>query len=162
MKWEFFIPLVSFLGLVVGIILAKVSPEEMKPGKKSFQAMRILTLFLLIAALLYYSGLNLYLLAIGLALGLFVRLGYLYLGAALAGALMMSRESLLIVSSLVFIYGMPYGSLLESQKKITLQKLLSFALVFAIPFLLLLSQLKPGHILSLAAGLLAGMAREDC
>lgn len=162
MKWEFFIPLVSFLGLVVGIILAKVSPEEMKPGKKSFQAMRILTLFLLIAALLYYSGLNLYLLAIGLALGLFVRLGYLYLGAALAGALMMSRESLLIVSSLVFIYGMPYGSLLESQKKITLQKLLSFALVFAIPFLLLLSQLKPSHILSLAAGLLAGMAREDC
>lgn len=161
MKWEFFVPLVSFLGLVAGMILAKVSPEEMGPGKRFFRVMRLSIILLLGVMLLYYSEMNLILLAIGIAIGFFLRLGYLYLGAAIVGALLASREALLMISSLVFMYGLPYGTLLESSKRMGTKRMLLFALVFAIPFLLLLLPIGSSHILSLTAGLLVGQVKED-
>ena len=161
MKWEFFIPLISFLGLIVGIILAKVSPEEMKPGRIFFKVMRLAALFLIVIISLYYSKVNLILFAGGLSIGFFLKLGYFYLGAALAGAFMVSKESVLMIASLIFIYSMPHGTLMESKKKIGPRRLLMSALVFALPFSFLLTSIEPSYLLSSVAGLLVGGSREE-
>ncbi len=161
MKWEFFVPLISFFGLVAGIILARISPEEMKQGKKFFKVMRLAVLFMLIVMLLYYSNLNLLMLAIGLSIGFFIRLGYLYMGVSLAGALLASRDAFFMIASLVFIYGLPYGTLLESRRKINVRKLLLSGMTFAAPFFILLFPLEPSYILSLCAGLLVGQIKDE-
>jgi hypothetical protein len=160
MRWEFFLPLVSFLGLVLGIALAKISPEEMRPGKTIFKIFHHIALLSIIATLIYFSQ-NIFIIILGLIIGYFFRYDYIYLGLALATSFLVSNEAIFIIASLIFIYGFPKGTLLESSKKTKFKSLILTLILFLIPFLIIFlpKMLSPEILFGLSAGLLAGHFR---
>ena len=61
----FFASVVSFLGLLIGIILVKIAPEEQKPLEKYFVLLRrILLLLIFIFLMFYYIGKVFYILTL--------------------------------------------------------------------------------------------------
>jgi hypothetical protein len=155
MIWKFFIPLISLSGLFFGILLAKISPEEMLPGKKYLTAFYLAMLFTIACSLAYMSRLYL-ILAIGLVIGFFLPLLYLYLGIALVGSFFSSDNELLLISSLIFMIGLPFGSLFASNK-FNYNKLLYYILIFLAPLIMFLLPVTDSHVMfSLSSGLLFG------
>ena len=101
----------SFLGLVFGVLLGFLTKEEYKPGKKYFEIIRRVVLFLMVVSLLYYSRsfFSAVFFGLGFIVALYFRKSYFYLGlglVALANFWMMS---------LIFVFGLVYGTL--SSKK---------------------------------------------
>tara|TARA_Y100000310_G_scaffold283455_1_gene305426 strand:+ start:3544 stop:3996 length:453 start_codon:yes stop_codon:yes gene_type:complete len=123
---QYLIPVIAFLGLVLGIILKKTCKEEIKPGKPYFKLLKKLILVILVITLLYFNYTNniyFYLLIIiGLGLAWLIPNTYLYFGIALT-----TLNPLAAV--LVFIYGLPQGTLKPELKK--------NLILFTLPFLLL-------------------------
>ena len=125
----FFASVVSFLGLLIGIILVKIAPEEQKPLEKYFVLLRrILLLLIFIFLMFYYIGKVFYILTLAsyLAFLLFVEyklddsiiksmliytvLGILFFASA-------SNLNLFVMdSSLILLYGIPTASLMYSRK----------------------------------------------
>ncbi len=140
---------IAVLGLAVGAVLAKVSPEEMKPGKKYFSFLRklMLTAFLVVLAL-YSNGMWQYIL-IGLVIGFFIRLNYLYFGLAMASA---SGNLLFLVAALIFLYGIPTGSLMVEKSVFRPLVILITLIAFFLPFLLKLITLSSPVVMSLCLG----------
>jgi len=100
----------SFLGLVGGYFLSKISPEEMKPGKRYFNYGKILLLILMILAGIVYgvSYLNRFVF-ISAVIGLFLGLYFDKIFLILALGLSFISENILF-ASLIFIYGLLEGS----------------------------------------------------
>jgi len=120
----FFASLISYLGLLVGIALIKIAPEEQKPLARYFVLMRrILPMLIFLFVMLYYYNIWFYTLALSiyLAFFLFVELKpinsmnksmiiYGFLGIIFY--LSSKNQNLFMVeSSLIFIFGMPASSL---------------------------------------------------
>ena len=63
--------LISFIGLLIGILLARISPEEMKPGKKYFILLKKIILIAIIVSIFYYSNISLFGVFIGAFIGYF-------------------------------------------------------------------------------------------
>ena len=119
--------LVSYLGLYCGIFLAKIAKEEIKPGRIYFVYLQ--NIILIIIFIVIFHALNLHpiintLLAIFLAVFLFyfetemfTYLIYIPLGilAAIIARLIMPYLGIMLL--LIFIYGMPTGTLLAGKKK---------------------------------------------
>ncbi len=125
--------LIAFLGLVCGIFLGKYTREELKDGKKYFILLEKSILFVLILFLLYnvsFSFLVVISSLIGVLLSRKLNKIYFYLGLTFV------LINDLSITALIFIFGLPYGSLLYHSKKI---KEWSWNLLyFAIPLSLLL------------------------
>ena len=117
--------IVSFLGVFLGGILALISPEELKPGKKYFKIVGWAVLIALLALSLYFSQIIWFILIAVLILFLKV---FNREYPALAFVLFFSffADFLFIAASMIFIYGLPLGTLQASEKikgKITRKKI---------------------------------------
>lgn len=117
-----------FLGLIIGIILAYIAPEELKAGKKYFILLQNILLALILFLLLFFYKFNSRW-SLVISLVLFLSL-YFYLNknqkikyidyAFLGIVFYLSSKNInlfLLESSLIFIYGLPTGSLLTNIKK---------------------------------------------
>ena len=140
----------SMIGLLLGGFLAYVSPEEMEKGEKYFRIICYLVILGLITSSFFYSF-NLLLLIIGVILGIIFYNEYFYFGIFSVSTLISGVGSLL-TTILIFIYGLPAGSLLYYKKRYL--GFLSNILLFFIPFALYFLQF---NLTSFAAGGLIGV-----
>ena len=135
---------VSFLGCFLGYITARFTKEELKSGKNYFNILELIIMFILLVILIYYSF-DLSLFLIGILLGLILRFEYFYFGAAIASSFNLNLSFL--SSALVFVYGLPYGSLIYYYKKV---KYLVYSLIFfSLP---MLNYFFNYNLLSISAG----------
>ena len=122
--------IVSFSGVFFGKLLRKVAYEEVKFGEKYLLNFQHFILFILALSLVYFADFNpwfIVLFVLGFIASFLFRKKYFYLGLALVAA-SFSQESLILVASLVFIYGLSFGSLSK--------KLLSSSIYFVIALIL--------------------------
>ena len=134
--------LISFLGQFIGWFIANRTEEELKDGNKYFLVLTNLLIVSLILFSIYYSF-NIYLLIIGLIIGFFINREYLFFSV-------LAMRNDVLLNSLIFIYGLPYGSLNYKSIKVLFMNIL----FFFIPFLLLLFDI---NFYSLGAGGLLGI-----
>ncbi len=113
---------VSYLGLFVGLILALMAKEEMKDGRKYFLFLQKLILLLVFVFLLVFINLNyiLVLLILAFILVYLLRrkneLMYIYIILGVIFYLSSKTLNLFVIeSSLIFLYGIPTGSLLRKR-----------------------------------------------
>jgi hypothetical protein len=148
---EFFpyvlVSFVTFLGLVLGMILVKVAPEEQKPGRKFFIFSKMALFFLIIAFFLFYNSVNFifsiasltFLLVIMLAKRLQLdksSLVYFLFGTILFYS---SKyiELFILEAILIFLYGIPNSSLVVNVKKGNYLEILARKIWFFLPIVLL-------------------------
>lgn len=146
----FLIPIISFLGLVTGRMISKYTKEEIRQyNNYLIWTKKILLLILVIISLYFikFSYLNLILFILGFVFGFIFRSRYFYLGFLLALSFLISKEVMLLIASIIFIYGIFYGSL--NKKWI----IIKFGL-FLVPFLLLLFNINYEPFLAFVAGAL--------
>ena len=139
--------IVSYLGLLLGIILIKLAPEEQKPGKKYFILFKKILLFLIIAIFFVYIKINtviLIFLLIILLLFLINKkitlestvLTYLLFGVLFS--LSFRIQNLFIIESvLIFLYGIPTASLIFKIKKKNYKDVFVKNLLFFVPVIVL-------------------------
>ncbi len=123
------IALISFLGLIAGIIIISMAKEEQAPGKKYFILLQKIILSLIVIFLLYFLKLNFAVFAICslIIITLYIKKYrnkkliesiYLYPLLAIIFYLSSNLDSLfLIESGLIFLYGLVTSSLLLNIKK---------------------------------------------
>ena len=153
MNLLFLIPIISFLGILIGIFLKKIAKEEVKFGKfgsRYFIWMERAILLIIILTVLYFTE-NILIAAllaiVGFVVGIFLS-EYLFLGVSIVFGFLKSNEILLLLSSLVFLYGLPFGSILRNIK---IKHVLLVVLFFA-PFFLLLFGINQDILIGFAAG----------
>ena len=122
----FLASIVAYLGLLLGVILRKIAPEEQKPGKKYFIFLKkAIFLLVLVFYLFFYnfnSTLSLILLAFTLILMLNKKLklektGLTYFFFGLVFYLSSRILNLFIIETvLIFLYGIPTSSLILKKK----------------------------------------------
>lgn len=131
-----------FSGVYVGALLAFIAPEELKPGRNYFKAFENTLLVFTILLLLYAYEANLFVLIfLGVVLSIFLyytcentpvnQISYFLLGIAFYFAAK-SVDLFIIISTMIFLYGLPLGSmyvarrLKRSKKTILTDVLLNF------------------------------------
>ncbi len=109
---------IAILGYPIGRILAKISPEEMPTGKKYFHLIKSFMLAFILFFFLYYYQINIYLIVICsviiFLLNLYVRINSLiFYPFFIVGLYLVQNNmfSLATISSLIFLFGLPAGSL---------------------------------------------------
>ncbi len=131
-----FIEIISFLGLVIGYLLAKNIKEELIPGKKWFLILSRLMLLILIIILLKFNFEFLIALIIGIILNYFIKKIYLFLGLILA-----LNINNILLSLIVFIFGLAYGTLEYIKfNKINYRSVLINFILFIMPILILFNK----------------------
>lgn len=134
---KFLIPVIAFSGFLIGLLLRKLIKEEIKPGKKYFLIIEKAVLLAIIIILLSLTK-DYFHLFIGVITGFilaFILTRYLFLGLSTTISLFLNNITLLI-TSLIFIYGIPYTAL--KSRKILIN------LIFFLPLLILLI---PNHFI---------------
>lgn len=136
--------IIAFIGIIIGLLLARFTKEELKQGKKYFiwfkkiiLAILILTLIHIILTKLFFSRDILFALIgliTGLAAGYFFKKEYFYFGLALY--LFLYSPFFLFVVILIFLFGLPYGTLLFTKKN-KYKILLYESIIFVFPPLIL-------------------------
>ena len=149
------VSLIAYLGLVLGIILIRLAPEEQKPGLFYFSLLKKIVFMVLIAMMLFFYQINFFvtiailvfflLLVITRKINLeknrlvYACFGILFFLASLKTTLYE------VAAVLIFLYGVPAASLLYHKKEnnykaILLENVWYFVpiviLPFALPFLL--------------------------
>lgn len=142
MLWLIYI--ISFLGAFAGRIIGKFTKEEVKVGRKYFLVGEQIILLILASYFLYLSQINasafIYFI-LGLLVSFFFKEVYFYF--ALAFIMCITQNNLVLVSSLVFIYGLFHGSL---------GKKAYYILLYLIIPLILKDYLQYNHLYPLLAG----------
>jgi len=129
------ISLISFSGLLIGMVLAFTAKEELEPGKKYFILLQKLTLLLILIFLLNFFNINLYLRIIIYVLFIFlmtinIKSQIIYPALATVFFLSSKNPELFITNSiLIFLYGFPAGSLF-AKKLIKKKKLFVLKNIF--------------------------------
>ena len=126
--------LVVILGCFLGYFIAKFTKGELKSGVIYFVLLELF-IFLFLSLIFVYLSFNLFLFLSGILLGLIFRFEYFYFGTGLASII--NKDFSFLVSSIVFVYGLPYGSLSYYNKnfKILIYSFVFFILPFIIYFL---------------------------
>lgn len=128
---------IAFLGIVMGVVIGKHTYEELKAGEKYFVLFK--NLVLLAMALMLLFGIKrisielLVLFLMGFLVAYFLRFTYLFLGFAAAASIMAGKQ--LAILPLIYVYGMPFGTIRYYHIKNNL-KLLRIILVNFILFML--------------------------
>ena len=125
----FLASIMSYLGLLAGILLVKIAPEEQKPLSRYFEWLRKLILLLIFLFLIfYYSNSRAYILALMVYFVFIIfieyRLGSLlkksviiYTALGIVFYLSSKNPNLFAIeSSLIFLHGMPAASLMFRKK----------------------------------------------
>ncbi len=111
------VSIISFSGLLVGMILAFTAKEELEPGKKYFLLLQKLTLLLILIFLLNFFNINLYLRITIYILFIFlmtinIKSQIIYPALGVVFFLSSRDINLFVINSiLIFLYGFPTGSL---------------------------------------------------
>lgn len=103
--------IITFAGVLTGGVLALLSPEELKQGEKYWKILKWALLILIIAVLFYFSGNIFFAAAIAALLVILKILKREYPALAFVLFLSSKESFLLIAASLIFIYGLPSGTL---------------------------------------------------
>jgi len=141
----FLAAITSYLGLLLGIILIKLAPEEQRPGKKYFILLKKILLFSIIFLFFYFLNLNpIVLIAASILLILLFYNKKLTLESTLFVYILLGiifslssrfQDLLIIESTLIFLYGIPTASI--AFKKKNYSEIFLKNAVFFIPILLL-------------------------
>lgn len=105
-----------FISCLFGYLIAKFTKEELKSGAIYFKILELI-IILICCILFLFNDFNLLFFIIGLVIGIIIRFEYLYFGLGLSSSLVFNQEFVFVISSLVFIYGLAYGSLIYYYKK---------------------------------------------
>lgn len=121
---------ISYLGLLAGIILVKIAPEEQKPLRKYFEWLRKIILLLVFLFLIFYYSNNLaYIAALLIYFAFIIFVEYkignlpkksIIIYTALGIIFYLSSKNLnlfTIESSLIFLYGFPTASIMFRKKE---------------------------------------------
>ena len=122
----FLASIIAYLGLLLGVILIKLAPEEQRPGKRYFILFKGILFFLIIAFLLIFYKVNIILTTILLIFIIILMLNkkmklekswlvYFLLGIVF----FLSNKSFnlfIIESVLIFLYGIPNASFILKKK----------------------------------------------
>ena len=120
----FLASLITFAGLIVGIILIKIAPEEQKPLERYFSIARIFLLITIFAFLILFYFKNYLILTISLLLFSFFieykmknkhNLQFIILGIVFFIS-SQNQKLLAIESALIFLYGVLISSLLYKKE----------------------------------------------
>ena len=135
--------IIAFLGLIVGLILARFTKEELKPGRKYFIWFKKIILLVLVVSLVYIAWSNMFFIKeaigaiigflVGLIVAYFFKKEYFYFGLALY--ILAYTQSFIFITILIFLFGLPYGTLLFS-KKFKYKTALFDLIMFIIPLLI--------------------------
>jgi|SRR3989344_6406757 len=153
MLTQLVIALIAFSGLLMGYALTFLAKEEIKPGQKYFIWLERLFRLIIILVLLWSMGTSKAMILpfiVGIIIGFFLKLRYLYLGIGLVAASALSLEIFMLIAALIFIYGFPYGSI-SSKLKLPFHVVLFFIPVF---IMLFFSPNNTSAILAFVAGAL--------
>ena len=133
------VSIISFSGLLIGMLLAFTAKEELEPGKKYFLLLQKLTLLLILIFLLnffnvgIYSRITMYILFIAL-MTFNIKSQVVYPILAIVFFLSSKDINLFITNSiLIFFYGFPTGSLF-AKKLIKKKKSFVFKKIFLTHF----------------------------
>lgn len=126
----FFASIISYLGLLAGILLVKIAPEEQKPLRKYFEWLRKLTILLVFLFLIFYFSNNAVYTAVLSIYFIFIifieyRLSSLFKKSVITYTafgiiLYLSSKNInlfAIESSLIFLHGMPAASMMFNKKE---------------------------------------------
>jgi len=143
MQTGFIAPLAAVLGLFAGIVLARLAKEELQEGRKYIEVFRKLLLLLIFISAIGYAAIyeNMLNTVLGIAFGFIAlkikkeRYDYIFLGIiATATVMIQSQAIIFLISALIFLYGLPYGSMMKHN----LQNIAAHSIAFFLPFLLLI------------------------
>ncbi len=137
-----FVQLVVLIGLFLGYIIAKFTVEELKLGLIYFKILELM-IFGILSITFLLNDFNILFLIIGLLLGFFLKFEYLFFG------LVLFNNSVLLNYILIFIYGLPKGTLFYYNKN--LKYLIYNAILF---FLGIITYFIDFNLFSLSAGAL--------
>lgn len=140
-----FASIISSLGLLIGMLLVKIAPEEQKLlGKKLYLARNIILILIFAFAIFYYFNSIFYfsVLAAYIVLLLFTeyKANDLFKKAVIAYAVLgvlfflssKNTNLFIITSSLILLYGLPTASLMYNRKKRIPYKVFSCGAIFVI------------------------------
>lgn len=137
MDFLFLLPIIVFLGMPLGLLLAYMAKEELRPGKKYIKLFRRCLLLALSLLSVYFllkhstPWVGIIGIAAGIVTAVFLNISryaakrwmnydYLFMGLLMAAALASVTDSkLFLFSVLLFLYGLPFSSsvLMHSKKK---------------------------------------------
>ncbi|MEK6841436.1 MAG: hypothetical protein AABW57_01285 [Nanoarchaeota archaeon] len=147
--------LISFLGLVIGVILSREFKNELKDIKKFLRIINLIIILIIILRLLLLIKFDLVFLIgliIGILINYLVKNNYLYFGSILMSSNFMNDINKIFFSILIFVIGLIYPALNNINKK----KIIISFILFALPFILLLTNLSYNNfILGFSIGGLA-------
>lgn len=136
--------LLSFIGILIGVLIARYTKEELNPGKKYFILIERVCLIIISLILIYNYKIS-WTVLLGLAIGYFLNINYLVFG------LILVLTNNIYASLIIFIYGLPYGSMLKNNK---INKILKDLVLFLLPILLLNNFNLTNELISIATGVL--------
>ena len=122
----FLTSLIVFFGLIVGMLLIFIAPEEKKPGLKYFFALQCVLISLLVGIFLLFYGNDIYWALLSSVIILLAmvyhrqKMDNRWLYALFGFIIFWSRIDdalFLLVSSILFLYGLASGSLLANNRK---------------------------------------------
>src|SRR3989344_139591 len=132
--------IISFLGLIIGIILSKKFKDELKDIKNFLKILGFILIISIILKLIFIINFN-FIFLIGILAGIivnyFLKNNYLYFGFTLTLTSFLDNANKVFFSILIFIYGLIYSALNEINRK----KIIILLILFALPFLFLLTSL---------------------
>ena len=148
------IPVISFLGLIVGKVISYYTKDEYESGLKYFKFLEKIIIALLVVVLLFSKvSLMLFLyILIGIIIGVFVREIYLFLGLALLSSLMLTNNLILLISVLIFFFGINNATI----NRINVKRIILNCVIFFVPFLFLLTKSFINTNLSVFLGITIG------
>ena len=136
--------IIAFLGLIIGQVLASQVKEELKLGRKWFLLMAKVLLLIILFKLVLLAGPSLsFFIAFlaGILVNYFLKKLYLYFGFLILLSNFMSLDDKLFFASLIFLFGLVFGSLLYSKiKKFNYKATIINLILFLLPILFLLSK----------------------
>jgi len=149
------IPAVSFFGIFIGIFISKYTREEIRNNRNYFMILSKIILGILVFILLLFTK-DFLLLFLGVFTGFlsaYLLSEFLFLGLGLGIGLFLQKDYSLVISSLIFMYSIFYGSLIRISK-MNFTKILVLFIMFFLPFSLFLleSVLYVDLIIGFAAG----------
>ena len=152
-----FYALISFLGLIIGLVLSKKFKSELKDIQKFLKFVvfiLIMSIILRLLLLINFSYLFLSGMIIGAVVNYFLRYNYLYFGFILMLANLMNELDQIFFSISIFILGLSYNALIEANKK----NIIIIIILFALPFGLLFTNLASDYFDFLSGVSIGGLA----
>lgn len=135
--------IVSFLGLIAGMIIANMAKEELKGGRKYFFLMQDFLIVLMLFFILEFYNVTIF---ITIPVLLVIFLLFFYFKNSMQNVAIYSIFAIIfylssrninlfsLESSLIFLYGLPAGSLISKEKIKNILKALVFVLIAAALF----------------------------